>query len=63
MGQETGHMTKLALLGGDPVIAEPLPPYQSMGEAGKIFVLQFFMVYFLYLFLETLFVLKLFNSK
>ena len=26
-------MTKLALLGGDPVIAEPLPPYQSMGEA------------------------------
>lgn len=39
------------------------PVYQSMGEAGKIFVLQFFMVYFLYLFLETVFVLKLFNSK
>ena len=39
------------------------PVYQSMGEAGKIFVLQFFMVYFLYLFVETLFVLKLFNSK
>jgi perosamine synthetase len=26
-------MTKLALFGGDPVISEPLPPYQSMGEA------------------------------
>jgi dTDP-4-amino-4,6-dideoxygalactose transaminase len=26
-------MAKLALLGGDPVIAEALPPYQSMGEA------------------------------
>ncbi len=26
-------MTKLALLGGSPTIAEPLRPYQSMGEA------------------------------
>ena len=39
------------------------PVYESMGETGKIFVLQFFAVYFLYLFLETVFVLKLFNSK
>ena len=26
------HPDRLALLGGNPVIAEPLPPYPSLGE-------------------------------
>ena len=33
-------MTKLALLGGKPVIAEPLAPYPSMGEAEEQAVLE-----------------------
>ena len=33
-------MSDLALLGGEPVIAEPLPPYRSMGERERAAVLE-----------------------